>query len=79
MGASKHILLPAKFGGDGDKAVCGVRLSANPDRRAFKHPSEMTGDGCETCYLKTLRSWQGKQADINPIPSTWSSWPWEAP
>lgn len=75
---SKHVLLPTQYGGDGDKAVCGVRISGKAGRAVFTHPREMQDDGCERCYFRILRTWQEKVPDIDPVPSTWPSWPWDA-
>jgi len=71
-----HILHPH---GDDDKCVRGVRLSDNPNRRAIGHPREMTGNGCETCYLRTLRTWQLIDSEITVMPSYWTCWPWDDP
>jgi hypothetical protein len=68
-----HILHPT---GDKDKCVCGVRLSQGAQRSSATKPSELT---CEKCFFRCLRSWQEIDPDINPVPSSWSSWPWEHP
>ena len=79
---SQHILQPAHLGGDGDKAVCGVRISEKPGRTVVVHPRDMIDadeTGCEGCYLRVLRSWQARDPNIDPVPTTWAHWPWETP
>ena len=73
---STHILHPH---GDGDKCVCGVRLSYHASRRAFGHPREMICAGCERCYMRVLRTWQAIDPDITPVPVDWPGWPWDDP
>lgn len=65
---------------DGDKCVCGVRLSANPERTVALSPATLfQNDGRERCYLRTLRSWQQIDPEIDPIPTNWPHWPWDDP
>lgn len=69
-----HAVHPAR---DGDKCVCGVRLSDKPETRvAAASPSELT---CERCYLRSLRSWQKIDPNMSPILLDWPSWPWLDP
>lgn len=78
---SVHVELPAIFGGDGDKAVCRVRVSEKPGRRFAATPSDLAVEQegvtvCERCYLRTLRSWQARDPDISPVVTDWPGWPW---
>ncbi len=67
---------------DGDKAVCGVRISDRPEERSFADtPARFVTveEACERCYLRTLRTWQAIDEDIVPNPGAWTMWPWEDP
>ncbi len=71
---SVHILLPSSLGGDGDKCVCGVRLSHKQGRRSAMFLAELT---CEKCYLRCLRSWQLIDPSFEADLEKWPGWPWE--
>lgn len=49
---STHVLNPY---GDGDKALCSVRISQRPGRKAAITPKECD---CEVCTIKLIRTWQ---------------------
>lgn len=74
MKLSFHILNPLV--GDGDKCVCGVRLSQGDHRRSAEKPADLT---CDRCYLRCLRSWQQIDETIDPSPKSWPGWPWADP
>ncbi len=61
---------------DGDKCLCGVRLSDKPEkRRAASVPSDMT---CDTCVLRWVRCWQVIDPDTD-VRAADLGWPWEDP
>ena len=67
--------------GDGDKAVCGVRISERPERSFAETPAALVTAEmpCEGCYFRVLRTWQQIDPDFEPDPYTWTIWPWEDP
>ena len=77
-----HVLLPTILGGDGDKAVCGVRISHKPDRRVVAEtPTQLVVKhhaGCEKCFFRILRTFQEQDPSAEVNPYEWTRWPWEA-
>lgn len=49
---SAHAIHPH---GDGDKTVCGLRISGKPGRVSALTPRDLT---CNVCVLRMVRTWQ---------------------